>query len=200
MMLGVATPPDFQYSLAPRGAIMCNYGEQVAQADCSAAVDLLTAKLGATQGRPMQVWGATRAGFDSACGSWGSVPAGCSMQVGGDYTAHFKPPSTPATGCNTDGYQLVCAAPLLPSPPPPSPSPPPPSPSPPTPTAPVVCGRVDYCPSEAAGLKKVDELHEVRLQHIHPSHRARLSADCASLPAASSRCGAAPKPNSLPPG
>ena len=31
----------------------------------------------------------------------------------------------------------------------------------PTPTASVVCGRADYCPSEAAGLRKVDELHEV---------------------------------------
>ena len=38
-----------------------------------------------------------------------------------------------------------------------------------------------------AGPKEVHELHAVRLQHIHPI--ARLSADCASLPAASQvRC------------
>ena len=35
------------------------------------------------------------------------------------------------------------------------------------PAAPVVCGRPNKC-NEAAGLKAVNELHEVRLQRIHP--------------------------------
>ena len=48
----------------------------------------------------------------------------------------------------------------------PQPSPPPPSP-PSLPTAPVVCGRPNMC-NEDAGLKAVNELHEVRLQRIHP--------------------------------
>ena len=39
------------------------------------------------------------------------------------------------------------------------------------PPRPVVCGRPGGC-SEAAGLKEVDELHEVRLQRIHPPSRA----------------------------
>ena len=58
-----------------------------------------------------------------------------------------------------------------------------PSPSPPPPTAPVVCGKPGQCGSEAAGLKEVDELHEVRLHRIHPI-AARLSADRASTPPA----------------
>ena len=35
------------------------------------------------------------------------------------------------------------------------------------PVAPVVCGRPNKC-NEAAGLKAVNELHEVRLQRIQP--------------------------------
>ena len=72
-------------------------------------------------------------------------------------------------------------SPPSPPPQPPSPSPLPPSPLPPPgcgratgvgvcPTAPVVCGEAGDCLSEAAGLKEVHELHEVRL--AHPSHRA----------------------------
>ena len=41
----------------------------------------------------------------------------------------------------------------------------------PSPPHPVVCGRPGLC-SEAAGLKEVDELHEVRLHRIHPIARA----------------------------
>ena len=37
----------------------------------------------------------------------------------------------------------------------------------PAPTAPVVCGHPGHC-TEAAGLKALNELHEVRLQRIHP--------------------------------
>ena len=59
------------------------------------------------------------------------------------------------TGCGHD-YDLVWA-------------------SAPSPPHPVVCGAPGDC-SEAAGLKEVDELHEVRLQRIHPI--ARLRADC----------------------
>ena len=60
----------------------------------------------------------------------------------------------------------------LPPPAPPPPSPPPPLLSP-SPTGPVVCGGPGKCSeSEAAGLKEVDELHEVRLELIHPTSRA----------------------------
>ena len=34
-------------------------------------------------------------------------------------------------------------------------------------TAPVACGRSGRC-TETAGLKALNELHEVRLQRIHP--------------------------------
>ena len=62
---------------------------------------------------------------------------------------------------------------------------------------PVVCGLPGGCSSEAPGLRQANEQHEVRLQRIYPMI-ARLSADCASLPAA--RCAAAPTPSFLPPG
>ena len=63
-------------------------------------------------------------------------------------------------------------SPLSPSPSPPGPSPPPsspplpsPLPTPPNPPPqkrPVECGRPGQCPSETAGLRDPDELHEVR--------------------------------------
>ena len=49
-------------------------------------------------------------------------------------------------------------------------------------TAPIVCGNPDSfgCGTEAAGLKAVDELHEVRLQRIHPIARLYEYTDRAS--------------------
>ena len=55
------------------------------------------------------------------------------------------------------------------------------------PPRPVVCGRPGGC-SEAAGLKEVDELHEVRLQRIHPPSRACVLTVCLGAARGQVRC------------
>ena len=83
----------------------------------------------------------------------------------------------------------VCNAspPPPPSPPPspspsPNPSPPPPLPVPPSPPGPppqkrpVECGRPGHCPSETAGLRDPNELHEVHFATLIPSGACLMDA------------------------
>ena len=41
-------------------------------------------------------------------GSKGQVPLGCSIQSGGDGTAHYKVSGDTGPGCISKAYQLVC--------------------------------------------------------------------------------------------
>ena len=41
-------------------------------------------------------------------GAWGVVPLGCSIQSGGDGTAHYKTGGDTNDGCIADVYQLIC--------------------------------------------------------------------------------------------
>lgn len=41
-------------------------------------------------------------------GGWGQVPRGCSVQTGGDGTAHYKTSGDTGDGCIHQHYQLVC--------------------------------------------------------------------------------------------
>ena len=48
-------------------------------------------------------------GSDGTCEeAWGVVPLGCSIQSGGDGTAHYKISGNENEGCIADGYQLIC--------------------------------------------------------------------------------------------
>ena len=102
-------------------------------------------------------------------GGWGVSRAACcstnaQTPLSATRASQFDP--------NIWGYRSYYDCSACPPSPPSPPTPPTPPPSPPTPTAPVVCGGEPGECSEAAGLKEVDELHEVRLQRIHPIARA----------------------------
>jgi hypothetical protein len=81
------------WHLAPAGHTTCDFGSPAPQNDCAAAV---TGQINSGQ----------QVGSGGTCndGSWGSVPLGCSAQIGTG-TPHFK---TSGVNCNT-GYQLVCS-------------------------------------------------------------------------------------------
>jgi len=106
-------PP--RYHLAPASTSACDYGVDVDQAGCEAAVAALAAAAGETPGNSMQTSSTSQCQND---GSWGLVPNRCSAQTGGDWAAHFKLTSTTCEG-HLD-YQRVCAATPPPPPPPPS--------------------------------------------------------------------------------
>ena len=92
------------YHLAPASATVCDYGQPVPEAQCESSV-LSLAALSVT------TWSTTtyplQRGNNDACGSWGSVPLGCSAQVG-SWIPHWK-----SGGCNNCceslAYQLVCS-------------------------------------------------------------------------------------------
>ena len=71
-------------------------------------------------------------------------------------------PLSPSPSPPSPSPQPMPPPPTPPSPSPPSPSPPPTPPPPPPQKRPVECGRPGQCPSETAGLRDPDELHEVR--------------------------------------
>merc|ERR1719198_7566 len=85
-----------QAHLTHKGAAKCDSGESTSERLClEVAQRLLPA--GTIQGRTaLQV------------GSYGPVPVGCSVQSGGDWTAHYN--KNPA-GYNNGGYSLVCGDP-----------------------------------------------------------------------------------------
>jgi len=89
------------YHFAPAGSVRCDYGHSVAQPLCALAIGSISTH---TPGRGMQV------GSGGSCNdrSWGSVPRGCSVQSGGDWTAHYKTSGTVQDGCAHNMYQLVC--------------------------------------------------------------------------------------------
>lgn len=86
-----------QAHLTHKGAAHCDGGETIPERLClELAQRLLPA--GATQGR-----------MTLQAGSYGSVPAGCSVQSGGDWAAHYN---NNLDGHNNGGYSLVCSEPL----------------------------------------------------------------------------------------
>ena len=90
--------------LAQPGANTCDNGS-VVQSECEAAVQIFATEAGKYPGRMMQV------GSGGKCldGSWGQVPLGCSIQSGGDWTAHYKTGNLDTgAGCIHEQYQLVC--------------------------------------------------------------------------------------------
>ena len=89
--------------LAPPGANTCDYGSGV-QSNCEAAAQIFAAEAGTTPGKSLKV------GSGGTCndGGWGQVPLGCSVQSGGDWTAHYKTDTDTGAGCIHEYYQLVC--------------------------------------------------------------------------------------------
>merc|ERR1712224_1178867 len=57
--------------------------------ECQLAFDTLQYEYGYNPGRPLYE------------GTWGGVPSGCSVQIGGDHTAHFS------TNLDTDNSRLI---------------------------------------------------------------------------------------------
>ena len=95
--------PANTWHLAPEGATECDFGELADDLECADATGELALAYGATSGRSLQ----TGSGGTCLGGSWGGVPLGCSVQTGGDWTAHFK---TSGSNCNDGGYRLVCSS------------------------------------------------------------------------------------------
>ena len=72
--------------LAQPGANICDNGSvSVLQSECEAAGQIFAQEAGRIPGRMV-------VGSGGICGdgSWGQVPLGCSVQSGGDWTAHYK--------------------------------------------------------------------------------------------------------------
>ena len=97
------------YHLAPSGSHVCDYGVSVLQNECESAALQLTPR---TPGRQMVV-GEYVGELEKGCrdGGWGQVPIGCSVQSGGDWTAHYKTSGDTGAGCIHEHYQLVCSGP-----------------------------------------------------------------------------------------
>ena len=90
-----------EYHLAPPGSHKCDDGFFATQDECQAAALSLTP---GTPGRSLQVG----SGGNCLDGGWGQVPLGCSVQSGGDWTAHYKTSGDTGKGCIHSMYQLVC--------------------------------------------------------------------------------------------
>lgn len=82
-----------QSYLTHKGAARCDTGETVTEQLCLEAAQRLV-PAGTNQGRT-----------SLQAGSYGNVPAGCSLQSGGDWAAHFN---TNTEGHNNGAYSLVC--------------------------------------------------------------------------------------------
>ena len=97
---------DVNIYLAGKGQKICPgggrtlHGRDDCRDDCEAAVTLFYSKSGKGSTRGFQEGG-------GGGGGWGAVPKGCSVQSGGDWTAHFKSwgPNSPDRK-----YQLVCVS------------------------------------------------------------------------------------------
>ena len=78
---------QYPYYLAPTGVQTCPSGTSPnTVSDCEAAAAGMLAELGLTAGRSIQ--SASNPGCGTGQG-WGAVPTGCSVQLGGDNTAHL---------------------------------------------------------------------------------------------------------------
>lgn len=111
----------FTHHLAPPGAAACDYGSNVAKADCSNVAKILAQKMGTWPTRSLQQCSTRKearngfmdgnlVGCSGGCldGGWGAVPGGCSAQTGGDWAAHYKGGTPTKPGCVHQVYQLVC--------------------------------------------------------------------------------------------
>ena len=86
--------------LAPPGSSACDYGISVSHEECE------TAALNFFPNPARSLY----TGHGGTCCdiSWGRVPLGCSIQSGGDGTAHYKTSGSACSGCIHEDYQLVC--------------------------------------------------------------------------------------------
>ena len=101
---GWACYEKIKMHLAKPGANSCD-GGSVVQSGCETAVQIFAQEAGKSPGRPLQV------GSGGSCldGAWGQVPLGCSVQSGGDWTAHYKTGNHDTGACCIHkDYQLVC--------------------------------------------------------------------------------------------
>eukprot|EP00928_Gymnodinium_smaydae_P010029 TRINITY_DN13769_c0_g1_i1.p1 TRINITY_DN13769_c0_g1~~TRINITY_DN13769_c0_g1_i1.p1 ORF type:complete len:1592 (+),score=293.52 TRINITY_DN13769_c0_g1_i1:39-4814(+) len=93
------------YHLAPAGAAKCDYGDNVNELKCLEIGRLLAQQSGNDKYQMTLV-----VGNGGMCNEepWGGVPAGCSVQSGTDWTAHFKYGEPTKEGCVNGRFQLVC--------------------------------------------------------------------------------------------
>ena len=86
--------------LAPPGSNTCDFGKTLHQDECEDAA----LHFSPNPGNHLQV------GHGGSCfdGSWGQVPLGCSVQSGGDGTAHYKTSGDTGPECISKIYQLIC--------------------------------------------------------------------------------------------
>jgi len=120
ILIGAANTPAFAASqsnwrLAPKGEISCDFGRVATEGECKDASEQIMAKdyPGKSTGQTVQI---QRSG--GSCGNtdrWSShsadsIPPGCSLQTGGDWTPHYKWDITDSFNCNSydERYQLVC--------------------------------------------------------------------------------------------
>ena len=75
--------------LAPPGANTCDYGSSLKESECETAVQTFAKEAGKTPGRRM-VLGSGGPWGSCEDGGWIQVPFYCSVQSGGDWTAHYK--------------------------------------------------------------------------------------------------------------
>lgn len=87
------SPPPVPYHLAPMGASKCDFGTS-ASAEWCQEVATAIAKFKGKQPKRLR-W----------VGRYHTLPTGCSLQSGGDWTPHFNTHPNPHT---TAGYQMVC--------------------------------------------------------------------------------------------
>jgi hypothetical protein len=93
---------NIPWHLAPAGQTSCDYGSPATQNQCETAVAAVASMDGRIPGRGILI------GSGGSCndGAWGSIPLGCSAQIGGDWAAHYK---TSGANCNPGRYSLVCS-------------------------------------------------------------------------------------------
>ena len=109
------TPPaevTERWHLAPSRATTCDAGEGANSSQCSDAVQFLASAVGQSPGRSMKSEPDSGPESMDSDEEWDSVPVGCSVETGGDWTAYFKS----AREDYNHGYQLVCsgaAAPVV---------------------------------------------------------------------------------------
>ena len=84
--------------IAPRFSVACDIGKTMGKEACREVNKLLAVQHG------------KKPGGDIVTGSWGHIPKGCSSQIQGDWTAHYN--ESQKLTSNTDGYALICEAPL----------------------------------------------------------------------------------------
>ena len=87
--------------LAPPGSNVCDFGQSVSKPECEAAAKFFNPN----PGRSLKVCAKLGTCLDGSCGQ---VPFVCSIQTGGDGTAHYKTKGDTGKGCIHQIYQLIC--------------------------------------------------------------------------------------------